>query len=549
MPPAAPARRPFRRRPPGEAVRGADLFASGVYRGKRYTADDLDEIATNFTRLRALLDPPLVLGHEEEQDKLAEYLERTDLPAAGWVERVWVERYPANGGVEATLKGDLIGVPTAVADDIRAGRYRKVSAEIYDDFEDDYGRRHGLALRRVGLLGAEVPQVKRIGDLPAPRFDADRYAEPRRLRPGESRPTAAGTVLCFAEAGPMTRDETTAELTAAMPGLQRTTLDALPDDAVADLAKNLPKPAPPTAGLSRPPAGVTPMADPAAMTREDLIAELSAAGEDPAALQAMTDDDLRALFVEMGLDDESEPGEPGETADAGGTAQTMGDPATMTRDELIAELVALGEDPAALEAMTDDDLRARYAAITAAPAADPAAAAPPPVAAMSDARRSSLMTYAEQAIRTTLANTLRHNARMKKERIAKFCEQLVKDGKILPRDVGFYTLALGKMSDTQPVHAFTEAGKARKGTELDKVMADLAGRTPVVRFAERLPSTPKEAKGREERAVRRFADTQAGSLTAGGSSPEQYVQAFCEMRKKRPTLTAAEYGVPAEYYA
>lgn len=436
-----------------------------------------------------------------------------------------------------------------MADEIRSGRYRKVSAEIYDNYRDDFGHAHGLALRRVGLLGAEVPQVKRIGDLPAPRpaFEVDQYSERRRcrLRPaGGGRATASGTHICFAEAAPMTRDELAAELSAAMPGIQRATLEAMPDDALADLSKNLPKPQP---QAGQPAPGVTAMADPATMSREDLIAALTGAGEDPASLEGMSDDDLKEKYVELGLDDESEPA--GTVEGEGGTAQTMGDPATMTRDELIAELVALGEDPATLEGMSDDDLRAKYMAAVNPAGATATTAAPAPAAAMSDATRSGLMQYAEQTIRHTLANTLRHNARLKKERVQKFCEQLVKDGKILPRDVPFYTWSLLKASDRQPVHTYSEGGRQVKGTELDKVMSQLSGYQPVMRFSEKVAATPKTSANREMQAVRRFAETQASSLRAAGLTSEQYVSNFSEARKKNPALTAKEYGVPDEYYA
>lgn len=183
---AANSEQPFRRSSAGEVIRGADLFASGVYRGQEYTVADLDEIARNFTRLRQLLDPPAVLGHEESQEFLDALLgsdrereadaERTDQPAAGWVDRVWVDKYvePSSGRLEGVLKGDITGVPAKIAEMIRNGRYKKISAEIYDDFTDDYGQSYGKALRRVAILGAEVPQVKRLGDLPAPTAFAER---------------------------------------------------------------------------------------------------------------------------------------------------------------------------------------------------------------------------------------------------------------------------------------------------------------------------------------------------------------------------------------
>jgi hypothetical protein len=48
--------------------------------------------------------------------------------------------------------------------------YRKVSAEIYDNFEDQ-GVDYGMALRRLALLGGEIPQVKALADLPMTSAD------------------------------------------------------------------------------------------------------------------------------------------------------------------------------------------------------------------------------------------------------------------------------------------------------------------------------------------------------------------------------------------
>lgn len=120
---------------------------------RKYTRDDLQVIAENFNgRIKRLrnedLKNPLVIGHEEEQ----EILKRSDLPAAGWIDKVWVDG--------DRLMGQADRVPDPVRSWIDGGQYRTWSAEIYRDY-------HGLgpALRRVALLGADIPHKKDLGEL------------------------------------------------------------------------------------------------------------------------------------------------------------------------------------------------------------------------------------------------------------------------------------------------------------------------------------------------------------------------------------------------
>lgn len=182
-------------------VPGVEIFATGEFNGERWTLRDLAEIARNFNELgpsrKNLLKAPVVLGHEETQ----EFLERTDLPAAGWPSRVWVKPYrdPRTGAVEGILKADFAEVPAQIAGLINSRAYRKVSAEIYDDFRDDFGHSHGKALRRVSLLGGEIPKVKRLADIPLARFSESpaRRAGIRLVQ--STRSPQRGTVFCFSE--------------------------------------------------------------------------------------------------------------------------------------------------------------------------------------------------------------------------------------------------------------------------------------------------------------------------------------------------------------
>ncbi len=144
------------------SVPDVEIFASGTHRGKTYTDADLDQMAANFQRFSTgknpLLQPPVVLGHEETQD----FLDDSGLPAAGWVKHVYREGH--------ILKASFGQVPPVIAKAIERRAYRKVSAEVYDDFELPNGKTVGKALRRVALLGGEIPQVKNLSDLPEPVY-------------------------------------------------------------------------------------------------------------------------------------------------------------------------------------------------------------------------------------------------------------------------------------------------------------------------------------------------------------------------------------------
>jgi hypothetical protein len=53
-----------------------------------------------------------------------------------------------------------------IVDLIRRGAYRRVSAEVYHDFRQE-GAARGHVLRRVALLGGEIPEIKTLQDVAA----------------------------------------------------------------------------------------------------------------------------------------------------------------------------------------------------------------------------------------------------------------------------------------------------------------------------------------------------------------------------------------------
>jgi hypothetical protein len=186
------------------------IFAAGDFDGEAWTEADLDEIAANFQRLstgpRPLLEPPAVVGHEEDQ----QLLERTDLPAGGWIRRLWKARDDEDGIVK--LWADIEQIPAEVAGWINDGLYRKVSAEIYDDPSQGNLPGEGKVLRRVALLGGEIPRQKHLGALPfavtAGSDGASLPAPPPRLRFCEA--TQVGNfrrISFFAERGAVAAED------------------------------------------------------------------------------------------------------------------------------------------------------------------------------------------------------------------------------------------------------------------------------------------------------------------------------------------------------
>lgn len=504
------------------------LFASGTYRGKRWTPGVIRKLAENATGLRSLLTPPAVLGHEEDQ----EWLDRTDLPAGGWVDPGSVRAVPdPDHPGEMILRGDLVNVPAEVADRLTAGEYRYGSAEIYDDFLDDFGKSRGPALRRFALLGGEVPQVKRLGRLPAPVRQTAPVAFADRPPPAQR-----SVALSFAERTVMDRAALikTIQTPGVMPGMSQATLETLTDDQLKELVANLPKPAQPT------PQPLTPTGTPG-MDRATMIAEMVAAGQPQADLDLMDDAALQAAYDAWKATAAAPP------ADAG--VAMMGDAAAMSREEIVAELTAAGQDAAALESMSDDDLRKLYTDLGLGATA--AAPAEPAVAAMSETARRQLRQIAETAkfaeqygrqMKTQL-----HDA--KRQRVNAFCEQMVREGRIIPAQVSDYRGLLLGLDAAKPVHTFSDGARQVRGSALDRKMAEIKARSPIVRFGERLPGGGTADQTTHAAAVRKaeqHADTipEAAWKLTSFKSRAGFVSAFSERAAKTAPETAmAEFSI------
>lgn len=139
-----------------QTVKDVEIWGIGDDSTISWTMDDLKEIVSNFKNRS--VDPPMVaLGHDENQ----ELLSKAGLPAAGWVDNLRIKGQK--------LVADLKDVPQKVADAIQNKAYKYISAEIYPSFIKG-GENVGKVLRRIALLGADIPKVKSLNEILA-RYD------------------------------------------------------------------------------------------------------------------------------------------------------------------------------------------------------------------------------------------------------------------------------------------------------------------------------------------------------------------------------------------
>ena len=96
------------------------------------------------------MSAPIKLGHDNK------LLSTDGAPAAGWVENLRV--------VGDRLLGDLVKVPDAIAQMMKAGRLRKRSIEARRNFRVG-GRSYPLVLTGLALLGAFLPAVDSLADV------------------------------------------------------------------------------------------------------------------------------------------------------------------------------------------------------------------------------------------------------------------------------------------------------------------------------------------------------------------------------------------------
>lgn len=148
-------------------IPGIEILAPGTWKGNKtvtITDADIPLFVEAFAELigntELNYEPPVKLGHDVNQ----KLLQADGYPAAGWVSALKT--------VGNKLVADLKGVPAKLGAIIKAGGYKKVSAEFYQNHELG-GKTFPWVLKAISLLGADVPAVKTIQDIQAMYSDEE----------------------------------------------------------------------------------------------------------------------------------------------------------------------------------------------------------------------------------------------------------------------------------------------------------------------------------------------------------------------------------------
>lgn len=478
-------------------IDGVRIFAAGRARGENWTESEIDAIVRNGNANFELVRPTVVVGHEENQpltDGLPSTHKQSNsgAPAFGVVTNLRKEFAIANGERVPFLVAKFGDVPTWLAGLIRGRAYRTVSAEIYPKPPEGVTNAEGPMLRRVALLGGEMPQIKTLGDLPLPEYQ--RYAESKFANVVASQIAPAPValrdvkrtneiVVLFSEVQPMSAYK-------FVKGKVKKFADLKPESKVT-LKKFEDMPA----------EGAPPSAN-----RQEMIQLLADAGIDTAVLTDAVPDNVLAEMVRV--------------LQAMQSAQ-----AAVPNAEPVAPAVVTQPAPPA-------------------PAPQPAAiptATPSSVTLKYGERDVTPQQYAE-LIRAENAEALKQieafRTATKRDAVATFCETQVKAGKMLPveRDAEI-ELALS-LDDS--VKKF---GEGQTLTALDAWRKRIENRPNLVKLAERCKN-PSSTPNAQLEIVQKFAETWNDDKAAS-----EYVAGFAEVLKNKPDATAEMYGVPRQYAA
>jgi len=144
---------------PTEDLQNVEIFAAGTWTDssgnkKTFTNVDIDRMVENHRALKDKIKPFLKLMHLSDKD----HRRLTAAPSLGWMRNL--------RRIGTKLVADFSNVPAKVAKLIRAGSYRRISAEIFPSFKDEAtGKTYRHVVCAAGLLGATTPAVTTLDDV------------------------------------------------------------------------------------------------------------------------------------------------------------------------------------------------------------------------------------------------------------------------------------------------------------------------------------------------------------------------------------------------
>lgn len=134
-------------------IPGVEVFSVGCWNKDSYSENDLLAMAEAFGKTG--FQPTVKAGHAEGQEQEEQARKVFGSPALGYVERLYVRG--------KKLVADLIDVPRKFADLIKAGSFKRISAEVYWNFSDpNQGFTLPRVLKSVAFLGADIPSITNL---------------------------------------------------------------------------------------------------------------------------------------------------------------------------------------------------------------------------------------------------------------------------------------------------------------------------------------------------------------------------------------------------
>lgn len=440
-------------------------FRAGTYdrntpNERTYSPQDVADLVANFERFSkgpdAIHRPPLVYGHGEDER-----------PAAGTVVDLYAEG--------PDLFSDWEEIAPEAARWMAEGKLRSVSVELYDDWkqanipEELAKGSKGPVLRRIALMGSTPPRVKGLGNPPWQTFGCQAVVRSAR--------TGAIAAKPGWKCGDRSMDRAQMLATAGQSGLSQAFLESLSDDQLTALVAELTqKPGDATGSTG---GDGTPTVNRPA--REDMITALEQSGQDRAALEQMSDDELAALLEQ--------------TQAAGTPSAMMGDNAGGECEECetgTSNTTNMGDNGGAGGAAAGAAGAAAAAGVTAGQATATGATATgggtgnmaqpkQVVLKFSDVLRQA-GSYARATVRAEIAKADGDRARAG---ISAFCDRMVREGKLTPAQVGTEKEPGAVRARLNRANAVRKFGDGK--SELELQMAEIEAGPVVRKFGEQIP--------------------------------------------------------------
>ena len=131
-------------------IPAVEVFSEGVWNGDTYSHNDLQAMVDAFPLVG--FEPTIKAGHADGQEDEKQARRVFGAPALGYAKRIWVDG--------KKLFAELKQVPKRFADLVKAGAFKRVSAEIYWNYKHEAGEKtYPRVLKSIAFLGVEIPAL------------------------------------------------------------------------------------------------------------------------------------------------------------------------------------------------------------------------------------------------------------------------------------------------------------------------------------------------------------------------------------------------------